>query len=70
MTDALYLPAVPAGARSRLTVALGLYARWRARRDERAELRRLLRSAPHLLADIGLTPARAAEEAAKPFWRP
>ena len=39
------------------------------RRRERAELRRLLRTGPYLLRDIGLAPERAATEAAKPFWR-
>ena len=46
-----------------------LFARWRARRREREELRRLLRLAPYLLADIGLTPAQVAAEVDKPFWR-
>ncbi|MFZ1431527.1 MAG: DUF1127 domain-containing protein [Geminicoccaceae bacterium] len=47
-----------------------LFATWRARRRERQELRRLLRMAPYLLVDIGLTPAQVAAEADKPFWRP
>lgn len=47
-----------------------LFARWQARRREREELRRLLRLAPYLLVDIGLTPAQVAAEVDKPFWRP
>jgi uncharacterized protein YjiS (DUF1127 family) len=46
-----------------------LLADWRVRRRYRAELRRLLRTGQHLLADIGLTPAAAAHEACLPFWR-
>jgi uncharacterized protein YjiS (DUF1127 family) len=41
---------------------------WRSRAATRAELRRLLVTAPRLLEDIGLDPRVAAIEAAKPFW--
>ncbi len=41
---------------------------WVARRRLRQALRDLADD-KHLLADIGLTPEEAREEAAKPFWR-
>jgi uncharacterized protein YjiS (DUF1127 family) len=43
---------------------------WAARRRQRAELRRLLRTGFHLIDDIGMPLALAIEEAGKPFWRP
>ena len=46
-----------------------LLVRWRERRRQRAELRRLLAVSPHLVRDIGLTPSQAWLEARKPFWR-
>ena len=42
---------------------------WSARRQYRAELRRLLRVGPHLIEDLGLPLAAAIAEAHKPFWR-
>lgn len=39
---------------------------WLGRRRQRLALREL---EPRLLDDVGLTPAQAAREAAKPFWR-
>ena len=39
---------------------------WRRRARSRAELARL---SDHDLRDIGLTPAEALREYAKPFWR-
>jgi len=42
---------------------------WLKRRARRAELRRLLRTGPHLIADIGLAPEAARREARKPFWK-
>lgn len=36
----------------------------------RRDRQRLSRLDAHLLRDIGLDPTRAAEECAKPFWRP
>ncbi len=36
----------------------------------RRELRRLLRVAPHMIDDIGLTRPQALHEVEKPFWRP
>src|SRR5215475_2437494 len=40
-------------------VALGA---WRARRHFRSELRRLLATGQHLMADIGLTPDQVSDE--------
>ncbi|MFO1049005.1 MAG: hypothetical protein U1E52_14030 [Geminicoccaceae bacterium] len=48
---------------------LSLLADWRRRRRYRAELRRLLRTGPYLIEDIGLAIPTAAREAALPFWR-
>ena len=42
---------------------------WRQRHRYRRELRRLMSSGPHLIADIGLSRTHAEREAAKPFWR-
>jgi uncharacterized protein YjiS (DUF1127 family) len=39
---------------------------WEMRRRTRKDLGRL---GPHMLADIGLDPWSATQEAAKPFWR-
>lgn len=69
MTEVLSLPGLAAGNRARPAAKGSLFVRWLARQQERDELRRLLHTAPHLLTDIGVTPAQAAEEVAKPFWR-
>jgi uncharacterized protein YjiS (DUF1127 family) len=42
---------------------------WAARRRQRLTLAELCQQ-PHLLDDLGLTPAQARREARKPFWRP
>jgi uncharacterized protein YjiS (DUF1127 family) len=47
-----------------------LFDVWRARSHYRAELRRLMAVAPHMIADIGLTVEEAREEMARAFWRP
>jgi uncharacterized protein YjiS (DUF1127 family) len=47
-------------------VALGA---WRARRHYRCELRRLLATGQHLIADMGLTLEQASDEVGRPFWR-
>lgn len=47
----------------------GLWTAWRARRRFRTEISRLLRVAPHMIEDIGLTSTQARREAAKPMWR-
>jgi uncharacterized protein YjiS (DUF1127 family) len=39
---------------------------WRERSRQRRELSGL---SPHLLKDMGIDPADAAQEAGKPFWR-
>jgi uncharacterized protein YjiS (DUF1127 family) len=52
---------------SRLLVTLALMvARWDDRSRSRQSLSRL---DAHLIRDIGLDAAEAAEETAKPFWR-
>ena len=45
-----------------------LRSEWRRRRNYRADLRRLLITGPHLIADIGLKTEEAIREASKPFW--
>jgi uncharacterized protein YjiS (DUF1127 family) len=42
---------------------------WQERRRYRSDLRRLMETGPHLIADIGLLPVHAAREARKPFWQ-
>lgn len=59
----------PAAARLPKPRGLAVAGALVARAIYRAELRRLLATADHLLADIGLTRGEAAHEAAKPFWR-
>lgn len=52
---------------SRLLVSVALVlADWDARRRSRNALTRL---DAHMLRDIGLSPDRAQDECAKPFWR-
>ena len=46
----------------------GPWTEWRRRRRYREDLDRLLRTGPHLIADIGLTVEAARREIAKPFW--
>lgn len=41
----------------------------RRRHRQRADLRRLLRAGPHLIADIGLDHEAASVESRLPFWR-
>ena len=48
------------------SAVLALIQTWDFRRRSRHSLARL---APHQLRDIGLDPASAHAEAAKPFWR-
>ena len=45
---------------------LRLLKTWQRRAADRSALGRL---GPRLLADMGITPAEAAREAAKPFWQ-
>ena len=47
-----------------------LFDVWRTRSHYRAELRRLIAVAPHMIADIGLTVEEAQDEIARAFWRP
>ena len=58
------------GATSRFSRAIGVIVRtammWTERRGSRRDLAEL---DAHLLRDIGLTKAEAAEEAAMPFWK-
>jgi uncharacterized protein YjiS (DUF1127 family) len=69
MADVIALPTARTSGPSRVADGIVLLELWRARRRERAELRRLLRTGRHLLRDIGLAPEQVAAEAAKPFWR-
>jgi uncharacterized protein YjiS (DUF1127 family) len=55
----------PAPSRAGLLALVGL---WWVRARSRRDLRLLLAS-PHVLADLGLTPEQADDEAMKPFWR-
>ena len=47
--------------------ALAQIGTWRSRSAERRQLAAL---SPHVLKDLGIDPADATREAAKPFWRP
>ncbi len=42
---------------------------WEERSRFRLKLEDMLKSAPHLIEDIGLTRAQAEAEIAKPLWR-
>lgn len=53
----------PGCLRARLTL-------WRQRQRYRRELRRLLRTGPHLVEDAGLSWGEACHESRKPCWRP
>lgn len=55
----------PAAPQS-LSRAAGVLRRWAERRQSRLALARL---DPDLVRDIGLDPAAARAEAARPFWR-
>lgn len=44
-------------------------AEWGRRRLFRADLKRLLKVGPYMIADIGLTYQEAIDECGKPFWR-
>ncbi|WP_227010603.1 hypothetical protein [Pelagibius marinus] len=73
MSRALPLHVVPSQGRRPVTTLLrkidaGL-AELRRRRQRRAELRRLLRIGPHMLADVGMDSATALAESRKPLWR-
>jgi uncharacterized protein YjiS (DUF1127 family) len=46
----------------------GTLREWRRRLRYRRDLRRLSRSGPHLIDDIGLTLEEARREMSKPFW--
>lgn len=49
-----------------LNTLIATIATWRQRSRARRDLARL---DPHILRDVGIDPARAAFEAAQPFWR-
>ena len=67
LSDAFALSARPLPPLSRLVVTLALtVAAWELRHRSRKHLNTL---SPALLRDIGLDPAQANAEAAKPFWR-
>lgn len=71
------MPIIPAiavprrAARTRAPVsALGRFVRWCLLCHARAEQRRHLAELDdHMLKDVGITPAEAARECAKPWWR-
>jgi len=69
MTAVLSFPASASSTQARSQRLPPPLRAWRSRAAKRAELRRLLATAPRLLEDIGLDPRVAAIEAAKPFWR-
>ena len=48
----------------------GTLAVWRQRLSFRRELQRLMRVAPHMIDDIGLTEEQAHAEIRKPAWLP
>ena len=48
----------------------GIWVAWMGRRRFRADLKRLLKVGPHMIADIGLTLEAAMAESEKPFWQP
>jgi len=52
----------PAGLRNTLVA-------WEERKRFRLELEDMLKTAPHLIEDIGLTRKQVEAEIAKPFWR-
>lgn len=58
-------PAAATALRSWLRRWRAVLRDWRVRSESRAVLRGL---DPHVLRDIGVTPAAAAREAARPFW--
>jgi|GEM_PF-5789131 len=53
----------------RAALPTGYSEQWRRRVRYRRDLRRLIHSAPHMIADIGLTFDVALAESRKPFWR-
>lgn len=68
-THATLTPALATRPMPHLPQARAILKQWRRRRDDRNELRRLLRIGPHMIADIGLTCEAARRETEKPFWR-
>jgi uncharacterized protein YjiS (DUF1127 family) len=67
MTQAFALSTHPLPPFSRVLLRVTLVAvTWEMRRRTRKDLRKL---SDHMLFDIGLDPAAALSEAAKPFWR-
>ena len=67
MTQAFALTTHPLPPLSRVLLRVTLLAvTWEMRRRTRKDLRKL---SDHMLADIGIDPATAFSEAAKPFWR-
>ncbi|MDH3474837.1 MAG: hypothetical protein OEM59_14225 [Rhodospirillales bacterium] len=47
-----------------------VFAEWNRRRWYRADLKRLVKVGPYMIADIGLTLEEAVAESEKPFWHP
>ena len=53
-----------------LATLRSIIATWRARIRFRRQLAQKLKSAPHLIDDMGLTRRQVEAEIAKPFWQP
>jgi uncharacterized protein YjiS (DUF1127 family) len=47
-----------------------VFSEWSRRRWFRADLKRLLKVGPYMIADIGLTLEEAVAESRKPIWQP
>ena len=47
----------------------GLLGTWEERKRFRLKLEDMLRTAPHLIEDVGMTRQQVNAEIAKPFWR-
>ncbi len=73
MSRALPLPVVSGQGRRPVATLLrkidAALAELRRRRQRRAELRRLLRVGPHMVADVGMDHAAALAESRKPLWQ-
>ncbi len=73
MSQALPLSVVPSQGRRPVATLLrkidAALAELQRRRQRRADLRRLLRVGPHMVADVGMDDAAALAESRKPLWQ-